>query len=573
MLALHLHFLTGRYAATAYSDRYASEWPPHPARIYSALVDAFHAADCDRAEAEVLELLAHLPPPLVVASAASERRVMTHFVPVNDVAVTDSKKLHSCEERLRTARVDLDALGPEATAAERKKAENEVVKAAGSLQKAAARQQKALKRPPEANPAFAVLPWSRTKQPRTFPVTVPVVPVARIIWPDGRLTTGQLDALKRVTGRVARIGHSSSFVHVRVEASDQVWDGQHDADLAVWRPDSCGSEVLRCLLPTQRRELERAYAHHQGELPGRVLPAKHVRYSVAGEIAQEGSSRRTFGRWIAYRFLGNSLPPSSAAVPIAEAVRSMLLRYASTPDPILTGRAPDGSPLQSAHVAVLSLPFVGHRHADGSIRGFAISVPPECDRPTELLVLKALGAWEADNDDDDREVTLMVGSQQMRAERVLDEQEALKTLRLSRWSRASHRWATVTPIALDGHCDRLNHPNPAARQRAHKTAGKLIRGAVLRAVLSPVGCELKPEDIRVRLVFDCPIIAGPHLRSFPLYQRPGHDHPRRLVHAVITLPFPVRGPLLLGSGRHFGLGLCLPLDDRSERRRTVNAPT
>ena len=37
MLAIEVTFLTGRYVATAYNTRTESEWPPHPARLFSAL--------------------------------------------------------------------------------------------------------------------------------------------------------------------------------------------------------------------------------------------------------------------------------------------------------------------------------------------------------------------------------------------------------------------------------------------------------------------------------------------------------------------------------------------------------
>ncbi|MFN8876672.1 MAG: type I-U CRISPR-associated protein Csb2, partial [Gemmatimonadota bacterium] len=38
MFALRLDLLTGRYAATSFDDRRRAEWPPHPARLFSALV-------------------------------------------------------------------------------------------------------------------------------------------------------------------------------------------------------------------------------------------------------------------------------------------------------------------------------------------------------------------------------------------------------------------------------------------------------------------------------------------------------------------------------------------------------
>ena len=42
MLAIEFELLTGRYAATAHNDRSRAEWPPHPARIFSALVAAHY---------------------------------------------------------------------------------------------------------------------------------------------------------------------------------------------------------------------------------------------------------------------------------------------------------------------------------------------------------------------------------------------------------------------------------------------------------------------------------------------------------------------------------------------------
>lgn len=55
MLAIEIELLTGRYAATAHNDRGRGEWPPHPARFYSALVAAFHDNDnADQAERAAL---------------------------------------------------------------------------------------------------------------------------------------------------------------------------------------------------------------------------------------------------------------------------------------------------------------------------------------------------------------------------------------------------------------------------------------------------------------------------------------------------------------------------------------
>jgi len=50
---------------------------------------------------------------------------------------------------------------------------------------------------------------------------------------------------------------------------------------------------------------------------------------------------------------------------------------------------------------------------------------------------------------------------------------------------------------------------------------------------------------------------------FPGYKT-GSGTPRACVHAEITFDEPVRGPVLIGAGRYFGYGLCLPSDVTEE---------
>ena len=88
MLAIEINFLTGRYVATAHNDRQQSEWPPHPARLFSAMVATWHeSADFDPQEKAAMEWLEAQPPPSVAASPAVARTVASHFVPVNDTAI------------------------------------------------------------------------------------------------------------------------------------------------------------------------------------------------------------------------------------------------------------------------------------------------------------------------------------------------------------------------------------------------------------------------------------------------------------------------------------------------------
>jgi len=88
MLAVALDLLTGRYGATEYNDRGRAEWPPHPARLFSALVAAWADAEQpDSEERAALLWLENQGAPYLACSDASElarRRVVTVYVPGND---------------------------------------------------------------------------------------------------------------------------------------------------------------------------------------------------------------------------------------------------------------------------------------------------------------------------------------------------------------------------------------------------------------------------------------------------------------------------------------------------------
>src|SRR5258708_1132150 len=107
MLAFGLDLLSGRYVATAYNDRDGAEWPPHPARLFSALAPTWAVGEFASGEGEgelqALRWLEHQVAPDIVASsgtAVAVRDVVPVFVPVNDVTVIsapDTTKLVAAE--------------------------------------------------------------------------------------------------------------------------------------------------------------------------------------------------------------------------------------------------------------------------------------------------------------------------------------------------------------------------------------------------------------------------------------------------------------------------------------------
>jgi CRISPR-associated protein Csb2 len=84
MLAFCIEYLSGHAYAADYQDRDRAEWPPHPARFFSALMAACYAADFQEPGLHALRWLEQQGPPAIAASEAHERQRTLVYVPIND---------------------------------------------------------------------------------------------------------------------------------------------------------------------------------------------------------------------------------------------------------------------------------------------------------------------------------------------------------------------------------------------------------------------------------------------------------------------------------------------------------
>jgi CRISPR-associated protein Csb2 len=99
-------------------------------------------------------------------------------------------------------------------------------------------------------------------------------------------------------------------------------------------------------------------------------------------------------------------------------------------------------------------------------------------------------------------------------------------------------WATVTPIVLDEHAT-----------DSVALCDKMIRLACRHDGL-PEPCEIIVTPVSAHF-------GAPPADAFPGLQLQGIKRPHR--HAILIFPEPVRGPILLGAGRHDGYGFCRPM--------------
>ena len=90
MLAVEVEYLLGRVFAADFRDQDTSEWPPHPDRLFSALIAAHHDTFGTEQEREALAWFQRLNPPEVAAGQAGAGDPVVTFVPTNYVGKSGS---------------------------------------------------------------------------------------------------------------------------------------------------------------------------------------------------------------------------------------------------------------------------------------------------------------------------------------------------------------------------------------------------------------------------------------------------------------------------------------------------
>ena len=554
--AIEVNFLTGRYVATAYNDRRRSEWPPHPARLFSAMVSVWGDAERpDLNERRALEWIENQAAPGIAASTAVARSAVSHFVPVNDPSVVSrtlqtrrASEVYSLMDLLRR---ELAASGGKATRdatrlrrqlANRRNLSSTVSRTGTT----------------SVDSARAMFPDGRGKQERRFPSVFPVTPRVTYVW-ESRPDAEAEAALDQLLERVTRLGHSSSLVSCRITPTPP-----YPNQLVT--TGGIGSR-LRTVRPGQLAELERMHARHQGVRP-RSLPFTAVRYREATAPPSEAVREpNTCGDWIVFEFApGSRSFPTTRTVELATAMRAAILAYAEEPIPeTVSGHRPDGAPTFSPHVAIVPIPFVGSPHADGRVLGIAVSIPNGIDHLSRTAVYRAIGTWERTVEErppgSEYPLKLTLGSRgAVHLRRVVSDSN-LVSLRPRVWRKSSHRWTSVTPVALPQHPGSLTKGAARTRAKAWGRAEAAVRLACTHVDL--------PEPAAVALSLDQWVAGARKTAHFPPFRqrgREGRPVRRQLVHVSLTFDHLVLGPLMIGTGRFFGLGLMRPVQESTAPR-------
>lgn len=386
MIALCWEYLTGKAVASVWDDRTIPEWPPHPDRVFQALVAAWGETGRDPALRESLLWLERQPPPALAVPEAISCTSRLVFVPVNDLV-------------------------------------------------AAARTRK------YTNKMLALLPSQRNKAPRHFPAHT-VGGVCALIWPAAEPDEALRSALSDLCARVTHIGHSSSLV--------RIWLDNVAPAATMVPATSHGDRTLRVPHAGRLGRLIAAYADGgpgwQRPPVARWQDYRHV--APASDTPGEsffGEDWLIYRVVASPRFsLAQTLAVTDGfrklLIAAAERVGSPAAKAS------ISGHAADGTALATPHLAYLPLGFVGHEHADGHLLGLAVVWPRRLDYETRDACLAAIAHAE-DHESGEIAINFTSGD---RLTLVREERKAPPVALTPRiWCRPAARWATVTPIALD----------------------------------------------------------------------------------------------------------------------------
>ncbi len=86
MFTIGIRYLSGVSVSAHPTDRTSPEWPPHPGRVFMALVAAHYAGVVSEDGRNALLWLEQQAPAYIAATKAEHRDAVEHYVPVNDVS-------------------------------------------------------------------------------------------------------------------------------------------------------------------------------------------------------------------------------------------------------------------------------------------------------------------------------------------------------------------------------------------------------------------------------------------------------------------------------------------------------
>ncbi|MGL5808383.1 MAG: type I-G CRISPR-associated protein Csb2 [Nocardioides sp.] len=463
-LVIDMLLMSGRYDAGGGQDPREVEWPPHPARVFSA----FRSVATDD-EVAVLRDLERLAPPLVHASGVLSETGTRAYVVTNTLAAKGGNLTH---------------LG-------------------------------------------------RTSGLRQRRSVFPVSPRVQMVWTeDGDVSDTGVAQLDELARRVPYLGRSTSLVmmsarrvaQVEVPAAMDAYEpaGDEPVDVSLRVPYRGYVDALEALhhdaSPAWQASDDGRAAH-----PYRLIPSDGD--ASSGTDKMDGPPHASpYRDLVVLRFIDHR--PAGRLTPVlAAALRSRVMSRTAEPlPPAVHGHGLQGTP----HVAYLGLPVCGNPHADGHLVAMAVAIPGMAPDERARVLRGILGSAKG--------AKIEIDGPRIPTISLVYEPDSLRprAALAATWQGPSRQWVSATPVVVD---------------RFPKD-GDL--GAAVAHSFTLAGL---PEPVRVQVSKSALATGGVHLRPQEL---PKRSRGRLYCHARVWFDREVVGPVLVGAGRYFGVGLFSP---------------
>ena len=341
-------------------------------------------------------------------------------------------------------------------------------------------------------------------------------------WDNDTPSESVLAALRRRAAQIGYLGTADSPARVRVltQLPEKVIPGEPLV------PDRDGDLPITVPAPGDLQILDRAYDAwcEHGANTGRVqFPA--LRHET---LYRRGRSTALNANGSVVQWLRLGAPVSGRHVSAVTALfkAAVLSRYQALygePPATLHGHGFHSKGYEIARF--LALPNVGFRWSRGQIHGLALWIPSGIDSVTARRCRDAAA-----------DVRRLTGRGIDVSVSRCDEQERPVVMRPDRWTRPSRRWTTAVPAIHE--------------RRRRLDLAELVRWCAHAGLPAPTGFRAGRA----------PFVRG-GLDLVPIeVNRPGRIG-LPYSHIEFQFPHPVTGPVVIGSGRQRGFGLCVPIFD------------
>lgn len=504
MFSLGIEYLTGYAVATDTASRERAEWPPHPARVFMALVAAHHSDGVDGHERTALEWLEAQHPPAFKISEANARDVVVHYVPVNDkpFAPTALNRQPRTFPKVRPRSPEVFLIWPEA---------------APSAEQRAALAALCAKVTRIGHSSSLVRMWcvgeDSVPEPDLFP------------------TSGVGEYNLRITA-------AGTLRYLEEAFNEDDIDSYFDLK----------SRIV-CAKGEAKKELRELFKARFGDgklSPNRTYPALALTcaYTRRKPIASTQSAVPSpfDPSLLVLSKLDGPVLGLEATAQLAHALRGTIIKTCAPNGDApewLCGHGLDGKRAESPHLAILPLAFAGHEQADGHILGFALAFPSTVT-PRERA--KWLRPLLFDSNGATAVITLKLGT--LGVWTLAREKRDLVpfALRPDTWCCPATEWASVTPVVLGRH---VKTPPTDPQARFAEIRSSIAESCEIAGFPRPDYIDLDKNAFLLGVPRSKPDKSG-----FPLL-----SPDRMQIHVRISFAQPVTGPVLIGAGRFRGYGL------------------